>query len=214
MSDGLRTPRRIALAVLCEIHSELRASASAITIGRDYPASRFVNYGYAEPVIDYLASPAIRTDVDYRRAISTADEPRFWRDVSDFTDSSIAQDILLPQGYSEGTSIRLGDTGGILHVSFRSHITSSMKNAMIEFAHKCTHAVGDEIAATDIRLSTREIAVLELIAMGATNNEIADALCISRRTVATHVEHILAKTDSKTRAHASAKAVQLGLIEV
>ncbi|HEX6867389.1 MAG TPA: LuxR C-terminal-related transcriptional regulator, partial [Candidatus Limnocylindrales bacterium] len=42
-------------------------------------------------------------------------------------------------------------------------------------------------------LTAREWEVAGMIAVGATNVEIADALGISRRTVAAHVEHILAK---------------------
>ena len=43
-------------------------------------------------------------------------------------------------------------------------------------------------------LSQREVEVLRLLAAGKSNREIADALCISLNTVATHVRNILAKT--------------------
>ena len=39
-------------------------------------------------------------------------------------------------------------------------------------------------------LTEREVAVLQLIAAGKTNREISAQLCISLRTVATHVTHI------------------------
>lgn len=55
-------------------------------------------------------------------------------------------------------------------------------------------------------LTTREHQVLSGLAAGMTNSETADWLKIARRTVATHVEHLLAKLDVPTRAAAVATA--------
>lgn len=51
-------------------------------------------------------------------------------------------------------------------------------------------------------LTIREHQVLSGLAAGMTNPEIADWLVVARRTVATHVEHLLAKFDLPTRAAA------------
>jgi DNA-binding NarL/FixJ family response regulator len=48
-------------------------------------------------------------------------------------------------------------------------------------------------------LTTREAEVLELIARGLTNPQIADALYLSAHTVKTHINRIFAKTRSQTR---------------
>ena len=61
-------------------------------------------------------------------------------------------------------------------------------------------------------LSPREIQVLRLVAQGATNRAIAEALTISVKTVDAHVTHILNKTDCANRAAAAAFAVQHGLV--
>ena len=61
-------------------------------------------------------------------------------------------------------------------------------------------------------LSRRELEVLTLAAEGLSNQEIGDALVISNRTVATHVEHILAKLSAPNRAAAAAYALREGLI--
>ena len=58
----------------------------------------------------------------------------------------------------------------------------------------------------------REVAVLRLIALSRTDQEIADALFISRRTVNGHVARILAKLDAPTRRAAVERARQLGLL--
>ncbi|HEV2129009.1 MAG TPA: LuxR C-terminal-related transcriptional regulator [Thermomicrobiales bacterium] len=60
-------------------------------------------------------------------------------------------------------------------------------------------------------LSSRQLDVLRLVADGLTNQEIADALFISPRTVATHVDHILAKLDVRSRTAAVACAIRNGL---
>ncbi len=52
-------------------------------------------------------------------------------------------------------------------------------------------------------LSNRESQVLYWIAQGKTNPEIAVILGIARRTVATHVEHILAKLAVENRGAAA-----------
>lgn len=61
------------------------------------------------------------------------------------------------------------------------------------------------------RLTERETEVLRLLADGLTNREIADALFVSLRTVATHVDHILTKLDVRSRTAAVAYAVRHGL---
>ena len=61
-------------------------------------------------------------------------------------------------------------------------------------------------------LSQREVEVLRLLAAGRSNREIADALCISLNTVATHVRNILAKTGAANRTEAAAYALRHGLL--
>jgi len=62
-------------------------------------------------------------------------------------------------------------------------------------------------------LSGREVDVLRLIALGNTNNEVADTLCLSVRTVETHRSHILTKTGCKTRAQLVKYALGAGLLD-
>lgn len=60
-------------------------------------------------------------------------------------------------------------------------------------------------------LSKREIEVLGLVTAGQTDQEIADALFIGRRTVTTHVQSILNKLGAENRVAAAALAVREGL---
>jgi len=61
-------------------------------------------------------------------------------------------------------------------------------------------------------LSAREREVIELVATGKTNREIARQLSISERTVDRHVSNILLKLNLPTRSAATAYAYQQGLI--
>ena len=66
--------------------------------------------------------------------------------------------------------------------------------------------------ATDLRgLTARELQVLGLVIEGLSNQQIAVALFVTPRTVATHLEHILAKLDASTRTLAAVRAARQGL---
>jgi DNA-binding NarL/FixJ family response regulator len=56
------------------------------------------------------------------------------------------------------------------------------------------------------KLTAREMEVLQLLAMGLEQDDIARRLFISRKTVGTHIEHILQKLGVRTRAQAVAFA--------
>lgn len=61
-------------------------------------------------------------------------------------------------------------------------------------------------------LTQRELEVLELIAVGQSNQELAQSLSIAVTTVKTHVVHILSKLGVKNRTHAVARARALNLV--
>lgn len=61
-------------------------------------------------------------------------------------------------------------------------------------------------------LTQREVEVLQLVARGATNQQIADILHLSVRTVNTHMTNILNKTGCENRTAASAFAVEYNLV--
>ncbi|WP_416771837.1 LuxR C-terminal-related transcriptional regulator [Pseudomonas sp. RHF3.3-3] len=63
------------------------------------------------------------------------------------------------------------------------------------------------------QLSARELAVLQLIAQGCSNQEISDQLFISLHTVKTHASHINSKLGVERRTQAVARAQDLGLLQ-
>jgi DNA-binding NarL/FixJ family response regulator len=60
--------------------------------------------------------------------------------------------------------------------------------------------------------SAREIEVLQLISDGLVNREIGVRLFLSEETVKSHVRHLLAKLQARSRAHAVAVGFRRGLI--
>ncbi len=73
------------------------------------------------------------------------------------------------------------------------------------------HPRGTEADAGVELLTPRELEVLRLLAGGMDQREIAQRLVISPKTVATHIQHILAKLGVHSRAQAVAAAHRHGL---
>jgi DNA-binding CsgD family transcriptional regulator len=65
---------------------------------------------------------------------------------------------------------------------------------------------------TDLGLSKRELEVLQLMAEGLSNQEIASRLFVSLNTIKTHSSRLFEKMDVKRRTQATEKAKRLGLI--
>jgi NarL family two-component system response regulator LiaR len=61
-------------------------------------------------------------------------------------------------------------------------------------------------------LTERELEILNRVAQGCTNREIALALSISARTVSTHVSNILGKLGLENRTQATRYAIKAGLV--
>lgn len=70
-----------------------------------------------------------------------------------------------------------------------------------------------KVNANAVVLTRREKEILELIAQGLTNNEIATKLFVSPTTVDTHRKNLLAKFDVKNTAALIRMAIQLQLID-
>ena len=58
---------------------------------------------------------------------------------------------------------------------------------------------GEDPNSAQTTLSAREMEIIELVADGLTNQEIAQRLTISKRTVDNHVSNMFTKTGSKNR---------------
>lgn len=72
----------------------------------------------------------------------------------------------------------------------------------------------NEAELKKLNLNSREYEVLQLLAKGYSNAEIAEKLFLSVSTIKTHVSNLYVKMDVKSRTQAIAKAKKLKLIEL
>jgi len=90
----------------------------------------------------------------------------------------------------------------------------------IHAVHKGLKRIPPEVAAelaehaADDELSAREIEVLQLIAAGNSNKQIADHLFVAEATVKSRITNILSKLGASDRAHAVTIALKRGIIEL
>lgn len=91
------------------------------------------------------------------------------------------------------------------------HLTTARELAPAEW-FDTTQNGGETSSSESDGLTPREIEVLTLVAQGRSNQEVADQLFISLRTVAHHVTSILTKTESANRTEAAAYANRNGLV--
>jgi DNA-binding NarL/FixJ family response regulator len=72
----------------------------------------------------------------------------------------------------------------------------------------------EAIRPGDNSLTEREVEILQHMALGQTNQEIADELFLSERTVRTHVTNILAKLGLSNRTQAVIHALKQGIAHI
>ncbi|GGS62353.1 MULTISPECIES: response regulator transcription factor [Streptomyces] len=117
-------------------------------------------------------------------------------------------------------AIEAGATGYLLKDALRDELFAAIR-AAAEGRTVLSPAVASRLVTAvrspavppvDDTLSAREVQVLEQVARGASNREIARRLFISEATVKTHLIHIYGKLDARDRAAAVAVAYQRGIL--
>jgi len=83
---------------------------------------------------------------------------------------------------------------------------------LVHFTKKFLHNNQNEIE--ELQITKRELEVLQLVSTGLSNQEIADQLFISKRTVDGHKNSLIVKTGSKNMVDLLMYSIKKGLIEV
>lgn len=124
--------------------------------------------------------------------------------------------------------VKAGATGYMLKNSDSSQIVKAIRSTyqgesmlqpsvatkiLSEFSHLSEKSVSRS-SKTEHDLTEREIQVIQLIADGKTNKEIANTLAISEKTVKNHVRNIFQKLEVDDRTQAAMIALKRGLIEL
>ncbi|HEX2025715.1 MAG TPA: response regulator transcription factor [Actinomycetota bacterium] len=119
-------------------------------------------------------------------------------------------------------AVRAGARGYVLKSKDAAHLLEAVR--LVHEGHmvidpELVVALADELSVAKTRdagaesLTEREIEVLQLLAFGYTNRDIAKRLYISPDTVKTHLEHIYQKLGASDRTAAVAEAFRRRLIE-
>ena len=80
------------------------------------------------------------------------------------------------------------------------------------FISKEENFIMNQALIEQLELSTRELEILDLMAQGNSNQEIANSIFVSLSTVKTHNQNIFEKLDVKRRTQAIEKAKRLQII--
>ncbi|MBC9034441.1 response regulator transcription factor [Sphingomonas sp. JC676] len=112
-------------------------------------------------------------------------------------------------------ALKAGAAAYLLKSSLRKELLDTIRSV-----HAGRRYIPPEIAqeialhAADEPLSEREIGILQLVAAGNANKEIAWRLSISEDTVKAHMKSIFGKLDVNDRTHAVTAALKRGVIEL
>jgi DNA-binding NarL/FixJ family response regulator len=111
-------------------------------------------------------------------------------------------------------SIRSWDMVDLLRGAMKGNaaITQALAGRMLEEFRRVSHFAPQASPEEEIVLTRREQEVLSLVADGATDKEIAEALTLSVHTVKSHMRNILAKLHLSHRHEAARFALREGLI--
>ena len=100
----------------------------------------------------------------------------------------------------------VAEGGALLHPEITARILPRLRTAAPP-AHPAAPQQAERLAL----LTEREQAILRMLALGRTNQEISDALAISVGTVKNHISSILSKLNVRDRTQAALWAQQHGL---
>jgi DNA-binding NarL/FixJ family response regulator len=127
--------------------------------------------------------------------------------------------IIVLTTYSGDTQVVRALKAGAKAYVLKGHVLDELLDT-IRAVHAGKKRIPPDVAAeladhaTDDALTEREIDVLELIAAGNGNKQIADKLSISEATVKSRITNILSKLGANDRAHAVTIGLKRGIIEL
>ena len=96
-----------------------------------------------------------------------------------------------------------------------AQVESSLQQVNRLMRHRNQRPVdeGERIHVPDnVELTPTESKVIRFVAQGMSNRDIADKLCVSQRTIESHVSKMLSKTNLKNRTELARWAIQSSLV--
>ncbi len=178
-----------------EVVGEARHGAEAVELARRLKPD-VVLMDLLMPVMDGIAATiAIRRELPDTEVVALT---------SVLEDASVAD------------AVRAGAIGYLLKDTDAQELRRALKAAaagQVQLSPQVTARLLREAVIPDKSptLTKREISVLQLLAQGKSNKDIAQTLSISEQTVKTHVAHVLGKLGVSSRTQAALIAVRSGL---
>jgi DNA-binding NarL/FixJ family response regulator len=187
----------LALDAELEVVGEAENGAKALTAARELKPD-VVLMDMLMPVMDGVAATeAIRSELPDTEVIALT---------SVLDDSSVVR------------AVKAGAIGYLLKDTQAEELCRAIKSAaagQVQLSPQAAARLVREVRTPDVApaaLSERETEVLQLIAQGKANKEIAAELAIGEKTVKTHVSSILNKLGLQSRTQAAIYAAQSGIV--
>ena len=133
-----------------------------------------------------------------------------------YENESIVRQII--ESGAQGYVLKSTEAEELVHAiktvgSGRFYICMAIAEKLLKRVHLKTFKSQQQIASRTGNLSRRELEVLNLIAEGMTNSEIAEKLFTSKRTIDTHRQNLIEKTNTRNTATLIKYAIANGLLE-
>lgn len=134
---------------------------------------------------------------------------------SDFPDAHIIVLTTYAGDVQALRALKAGASGYLLKSALRKELTDTIRKVHAGRKH-IPPEIAEQIAihAADEFLSDREISILQLVAAGKANKQIARQLSISEETVKAHLKNIFGKLGATDRTEAVITAAKRGIIEI
>ena len=222
VAEALQEDGSRAFAALAGVSQLIPFDCAVLCRAEGASLSALAAVGYGHPVESAV------TREEYRReqkalGMDESGRPLRFRDLPDGGRTSFTvTEMAWPAGLYDGIgmSIRSGHGRVVGHIALNACRDGTFgdehRDLLALLNRPLAVAVGDTAPtrwSQRFGLTARELEVLDLVAQGHTNRQIAEALVISPSTVRRHVEHVLAKLGVVSRTAAAVKASRHGLVQ-
>lgn len=194
---------RAGLTALFSLEADLEVVAEASTPDEAVTCAERENPDVVLMDLQF-GSQSQSTGVDATRRIRALEAPPY---VLVLTNYDSDADIL--------SAVEAGASGYLLKDAPPHELTAAVRAAAAgesALAPVIASRLLDRMRAPRVSLSSREIEVLELVASGRSNSEVAEQLFVSETTVKSHLAHIFSKLDVSSRTAAVSAARQKGIL--